>query len=637
MKKQEFLLFIAIIIALLSKVSFGQVYDSAYYPADSNQIQFFKNTLDSQSPVFLQSIDTLLVEFEEYDPLFRREMFFASLGNVGLAYNRLLPEIEKATGFIYDNKSFKAYCSDDSSINYYRNARPYTEVSYVSGAKKEQLFQIKHEQRVFRRLALGVDLNIINSIGGYQRQKSDHNNVIVKIQYFTENLRYGIIANYTHNKIKVRENGGIQHDSIYELNIETNRSIIPVNLNEAENLLRKSGIYLQQYFQLSQKKMRIGNDSTSSKNKKLALKFGRISHSFDYKRYSSIYSDQNPDTNYYQAIFYDSTLTYDSIYYQTLENSLSWSNADYPNRANPMPFLVVFGIRHQLVSISDTINNYETSNLIPYGSIVIAPHPIINISGKASYILNGSDYQGDFDLSAMASISILRKKPYKTSFNFGISLNNHEVPNFYQNYHSNHFWWDNGFSKIQTNKLSAFITQKGMKVGADIFKIKDYVYFGLDTLPAQYNQSLEIFKAYFSKNLKIGKIDLDGRLVYQKVSEGEVLRLPELMAYFSASVNFLMIKDALFTRAGVDVDYFSSYYANSYMPAIRSFYLQNEKKIGGNFHLNVFVNFNVKRTRIFLKAQNVLSLFGNNNYYQVPHYPLQDFGLKFGLSWRFHD
>jgi len=185
--------------------------------------------------------------------------------------------------------------------------------------------------------------------------------------------------------------------------------------------------------------------------------------------------------------------------------------------------------------------------------------------------------------------------------------------------------------------MSAFITQKGMKVGTDIFRIKDFVYFNFDTLPAQYNQSLEIFKAYFSKSLKLGIADFDGSFVYQKVSEDEILRLPELMAYFSAAINFKIIKDALLTRAGIDVNYFSSYYANSYMPAIRNFYLQNEKKIGNNFHLNVFIDFNVKRTRFFLKAQNILSAFGNHTYYQVPHYPMQDLALKFGLSWRFHD
>lgn len=626
-----------LIVALYPKFNFGQMYDSAYYPADSNQIKYFRNTLDFQSPAILRRIDTLLVEFEEYDPLFNRELFSASLGNVGLAYNKLLFGYDKPSGFNYQNGTFDAYFSDDSTIDYYRNARPYTEVSYITGAKKEQLFQVKHEQRVFRRLAVGLDLNIINSIGGYQRQKSDHINVIGKMQFFTENLRYGIISNYIHNKIRVRENGGIQYDSIYEFDLEPNRSIIPVNLAEAENLLRKSGVYFQQYFQLSARKTTNSNDSVLLNKKKLQFKFGRLAHSFDYKRYSAIYSDQNPDSNFYPAFYSDSTATYDSVYYQTIENTFSWSNADYPDRIKPMSLLVVFGIKHQLVNVNDTNKRFETSNLIPYARIVISPHPLINISGKASFILNGKDYQGDFDVSGLASLSVLRKKPYKTSFNFEISIFNHEVPYFYQNYFSNHFWWENDFGKIQTFKMSSYIVQRGMKIGLDILKITDYIYVGFDALPVQHNESLEVLKADFAKKQRIGKLDLDGRLVYQKVSNEEVLRLPELMAYLSAAFNLKIFNGALITRAGADVNYFSSYFANAYMPATRSFYLQNEKKIGNNFHVNIFVDFNVKRTRFFLKAQNLLEAFGQHDFYQVPHYPSQDFAIKFGLSWRFHD
>lgn len=614
----------------------GQVYDSVYYPADSNNIQIFNNTLDFQSPLKLYQIDTLLVDFEKYDPLLKKDIFFASLGNIGLAYNRLIFENDRSIGFTYGNCSFKTYFSDDSLISYYRNSRPYTEVSYITGAKKEQLFQLKHEQRVFRRLATGIDLNIINSIGAYQRQKSDHINVNGKIQYFTENLRYGFISNYIHNKIKVRENGGITNDSLYEFNLESNRSIIPVRLSNAENLLRKSGIYFQQYFQISRRK-NLGSDDSTQQNKRLALKFGRIAHSFNYKRYSTVYSDQSPDLNYYPSVYSDSSATYDSVYYQAIENKISWSNADYPDRITPMPFGVLFGIKHQLVEVHDSVNAYELNNLIPYGSILISPHPVINISGEASYIVKGSDYQGDFDVSGKASISILRKKSYRTSFNFEMAITNHEVPYFYQHYASNHFWWENDFSKTLTSKISAYIAQKGMKVGVDINRIADYVYIGLDTLPTQYDQSIEVVKSYFYKNQRIGKVDFDGRLVYQKTSEEEVLRLPEFMAFFSTAINFKILGGALITRAGADVNYFSSYYANSYMPAIRSFYLQNDKKIGNNFQVNVFVNFNVKRTRFFLKAQNILEAFGQHDFYQVPYYPLQDFAIKFGLSWRFHD
>jgi len=631
---------IGIVLLMLFTVqincAMSQTYDSTFYPADSNAIFFFHNRLDVISPLELTSLDTTLVDFEEYGPVAKLYPFYATLGNVGLAYKNLDFSTNRATGFNYGVDAFNAYYLFDSDIDYYVNPRPYTEIGYITGAKKEQLFRLTHDQRIFKRLTFGLDFDLINSLGSYQRQKSDNNRLAVKMHYFTEDLRYGIIANYTHSKIKVRENGGILYDSIYEQNLEPSRSIIAVKLSRSENLLRKSGVYLQQYFQLSRKNKRIQDDTLSPK-RRINLKFGRISHSFSYKRYSQLYTDELPDTNYYHNIYVDSTSTYDTVFFQKIENTFSWSNADYLDRVNPQPFVILFGIKHQFAKVIDTVSTAKFENLIPYAEIKIRPLPLLRVEGRGSYILTGNDYQGDFDLSGLATLEIMRNKPYKTEINFGMELDNHAAPYFFQHYFSNHFIWDNGFNKVNTSKVSAFLTQRRLKVGFDLLKIQDYIYIGADTLPKQFGQSVEILKAYLYKQFKLGKFDIDGRVVYQKVSEPDIIRLPEFMAYFTFTFNLKMFKGALHTRSGFDVNYFTKYYADAWMPAIRSFYIQDNNEIGGFFHIDFFIDFNVKRTRFFMKMQNILAGFGESNFYQVPHYPMQDMGFKFGLSWRFHD
>ena len=616
--------------------SYAQNYDSTFYPADSNAIYFFKSKLDIYSPLELNPLDTTLYDFEEYNPLAKKAPFHATLGNVGMAYHNLDFGINRATGFDYGIHTFDAYYFFNDDLDYYVNPKPYTEVGYITGAKKEQLFNVKHDQRIFKRLTFGLDFDLINSLGTYQRQKSDNNKLAVKMHYFTENLRYGVLANYTHSKVNVRENGGILYDSIYEQNLEPTRSIIPIKLSDADNLLRKSGLYLQQYFQLSRKNMRPPEDSTAAP-KKFQLKFGRIAHSFSYKRHSMVYTDGLPDTNYYQNIYIDSTNTYDSVYFQKVENTFSWSNSDYLNRINPQPFVLLFGIKHQVIGVVDSLSSDNFTNIAPYAEIKIRPLPLLSVEGKGSYIVTGEDYQGDFDLSGLAKLEIMRKKPYKTTFNFAFELDNHAAPYFYRHYFSNHFMWDNGFNKVKTNKISMFLTQRRMRVGFDLYKIQDYIYIGADTLPKQFGQSVEILKAYLYKQFRLGKFDVDGRLIYQKVSEKGIIRLPELMAYFTFTFNLKMFKGALHSRAGFDVNYFTKYYANAYMPAIRSFYIQDNKEVGGYLHVDFFLDFNVKRTRFFMKFQNLTAAFGESNFYQVPHYPMQDMAFKFGLSWRFHD
>jgi len=616
---------------------FSQRYDSTFYPADSNAILHFSNKLDIYSPLLLVPLDTTLIDFEAYDPLFKKTPFSASLGNVGLAYKNLEFDYLKTTGFDYGVHAFDAYLSNPEDILYYVNPRPYTEVSYVTGAKKEQLLSVKHDQRVLKRLTVGIDFDLINSLGTYQQQKSNNHNLALKTHFYTEDLRYGILANFTNGRINVEENGGILYDSIYEQDIEPSRSIIPIKLANASNKLRKSGVYLQQYFQLSQKSKSVRVDSTESERRRIKIRFGRISHSFNYKRNSLAYYDQAVDTLNYPVIYQDSLITYDSVFFQHVENTFSWSNADYLNRINPQPFLILLGIKHQLAEVSDTLTKTTFSQFSPYGSIEISPAPFLDIKGSGSYVLSGEQYQGDFDLSAMATLQIMHTKPYKTTLNFEMNFDNHAAPYFFQHYYSNHFRWDNGFNKVKTNGISAFIAMSRLKAGFDIYKMKDYLYFGVDTLPKQYNQSIEVLKIYLNNQFKIGKFDVDGRFVYQKASVEEIIRLPEFMAYFTFTFNWRLFKGALHNRTGFDVYYYSKYFADAYTPATRSFYLQNEKEVGDFMHIDAFLNFNVKRTRFFLKFQNVLSGFGQRNFYTVPHYPLQDMAFKFGLSWRFHD
>jgi hypothetical protein len=47
----------------------------------------------------------------------------------------------------------------------------------------------------------------------------------------------------------------------------------------------------------------------------------------------------------------------------------------------------------------------------------------------------------------------------------------------------------------------------------------------------------------------------------------------------------------------------------------------------------VFFNAQVRRTRIYLKVDNVTSGFSKKNYFSAPNYPYRDFTVRFGLVW----
>jgi len=90
-------------------------------------------------------------------------------------------------------------------------------------------------------------------------------------------------------------------------------------------------------------------------------------------------------------------------------------------------------------------------------------------------------------------------------------------------------------------------------------------------------------------------------------------------------------------QPGIDLHFLTAYYADAYMPATAVFYMQNDKKIEEQLYIDVFVNFKIKRARMFLKYSHVNAGLLGYNYYSIPGYPMHDRIMQFGISWMFYD
>lgn len=89
-------------------------------------------------------------------------------------------------------------------------------------------------------------------------------------------------------------------------------------------------------------------------------------------------------------------------------------------------------------------------------------------------------------------------------------------------------------------------------------------------------------------------------------------------------------------QPSITVHYFTNYYADAYMPALRTFYLQDEVKIGNFPYIDLFVTFKVKRANIFVGYTNLYSLTKDNRYFTTPHYPMRDARFVIGVRWRLY-
>ena len=204
-------------------------------------------------------------------------------------------------------------------------------------------------------------------------------------------------------------------------------------------------------------------------------------------------------------------------------------------------------------------------------------------------------------------------------------------------YYSNHFIWKNDFARQNNLLLNSVLDIKGYQLSAKLLNFNNYIYYTDRILPVQYNGNVSITSLALAKEFRFKSFGSNVMALYQNVDKDSVLRLPEFTAKASVFFSFPLFKGALSVHPGFDFTYLSSYYADGYNPAAMVFYVQNEKKIDEQIYVDLFINFKIKRARVFLMYKNINMLFGTYNYFMILHYPQQDPGFKIGLSWRFYD
>ena len=80
------------------------------------------------------------------------------------------------------------------------------------------------------------------------------------------------------------------------------------------------------------------------------------------------------------------------------------------------------------------------------------------------------------------------------------------------------------------------------------------------------------------------------------------------------------------------MNYFTSYYANAYNPALAKFYLQDNQLIGDVPLISVFLKLKVHNMSITMRYRNITTLISDNTdiYYLIPNYP--NYPASFQLS-----
>ena len=622
---------------------------------------YYRKSLDTTRTPETVMLNNSLDGFQIYDPAYFNFCFPLTLGNFGLATKSMvfLPNNQQRTtnndlGFDLGMHNFDTYMFNEDNIKYYQTRTPFTELSTVLAAKKEQMIEVKHYQNIKRLINIGFDYRVISSIGEYTRERADDNSFCVTADYFSKNKRYYAAVSFIHDRIKAEENGGV-----YSISKSQGPVLGDINLSNAANHVRMTDISFKQYYNLSGKQPDVKAvqnpkiDTAKTKqlisiNEQRTTSFfdlGTVSWYFSYNREFQTYDDLSGNSAFYPKPHIDS-LAADSIIIKKYTNSFTWSPTLNAVKTGLMLVKFFFSIKSENIQLFNKYDNqqYYFMNLIPSAGFITNPDKRFSFMFNTEYA-DGNYNKSNYKLSGSMAIKLdklqdsINKSTNQQINKFvidGYILN--KSPEWTKNYYvSDFFNWNNNFKKSTTTYLNAAYLYKHFSMGVNYYILNNFLYFNQYALPAQASQNFNTYSAYINYQLAIASFNLNSKLVYQYISNQEYLHLPKYLVNESAFFNFSLFRKALIGQVGLDFWYSNSYYADAYMPATREFYMQYKNKISENLSIDPFLNFRIKRAKIFVKYQHANYLLANQRTYLSPLYPLEDEALKFGILWRFFD
>ena len=611
--------------------------DSIPIIRDSFLVEYFTARIDSFALGKIHRIDTSLFGIQNYNLTYKAGSYYANLGNVGLPakYLRFKPQISEGFNYRYSPLDLHTYTYED--VKYYRLYRPYTELYFVSGGKKENNFRVIHSQNISRGLNVGLNFKFINSPGIYEKQRSDNKNLYVTARYSTRNGRYGFIANYIHDKLIIEENGGLVNDSAFKFSLEVNRKLIGINLQDAKNTLKKGSIYLNQYFNIGRAPY-ITADTLGRKTRHQGLPLGQISHTLSIERKSFIFEDIKEDSAYYQKFdpILNRTSTFDSTRIFKIENQIKWSNLGYEIQPADKPIYMYFGIKQLYTEVYDTIVKQSFNNIIPKAGLSTFLFKSFRLNLEGFYVL-GDHNDGDYYLQANIRQFIGNEDRNYGFLNLHAEIIKQSPSWFYNLYHGNYLRWETDFTAEKYLTLEADYSYKGITAGINYQKIDNYIFMDKTAHPNQTEITQSLITATLDVIKRFRDFRIDAHMIYQKPKSDSLLRVPEFHGSISFNYTKSLFQNATTIQPGIEVFYNTAYFADAYMPATRSFYLQNTNKIGNAIYADLYLNFTIKNTMFFLKYQHFNAAITGYNYFLVPHYPMPDYAIKFGVIWKFVD
>lgn len=582
--------------------------------------------------------DTLLDNFQQYDPSRLQKDDYAHLGLPGSAHFPLVFQEKIKTGLDLGWHDYDLYYIDGRSVPYYRITRPISNLWFTQGATQvDNIIKAQFSRPFAKGITFGLDYQAITQKGRpaqYPNQRNQTRALSTNLWFHSKNNRYDGFLSYSANTTTAEDNGGLLTlpQTGGEFSAPTTAEVFLVD-GQKRYALRE--VMYTQYYKLGGQTDSLGNNSRAF----------TLSHQLDIDQ--NTYRFDDPYTRADDSFFvFFPQLKIDQrgaryfVKHNTIANSFRVSTfkgkAGKNQGLRQQSDLLEVGITHQYHNIRMEPRDTNIQNILLTGKIGFKPGDKDKLKFQADAAIALLDQAGDYHIRAfldmnLGKIGVVRFKV----------TNQFYSPTFLQrNFRlTQDLLWNTSFDRTLQTSLGASYNLPKYKftIEGQYHLLNSYIYYDSLAIPQQEGKPISIFQFIVQKDFSLGHFYLNNRVVLQQINEA-VIQLPNLVGKHSLYYAGKWFK-ALDVQIGVDARYTSAFKPNYYNPFIGQFILQQRQEIDFYPNIDFFFNFKVSTFRAFFKWENASESFGfpQRYFYTSAFSPWPESTFVFGINWRMLD
>ena len=558
--------------------------------------------------------------------------YYLGKGIVGQPHYGLFPTLATGLNDEMMPDPNVGYAKRIDNIWLYQTMTPYSMMSYNSSTKKDYQVSIVHSQNPKPGWNIALDYDLICPEGNYPNSGVKNHYLDATTNYFSPDSRLQAAAGIIWQRFNISENGGISDDSYFLDNLISNRAGIPVNINDASSQHKETAAFARASYNMVQQVdhyryhdtivARQINDTmtvmdtvtitdTIPVGKPRIINAGvfGIEATHDRRRRS----------------FADSTLWTD----QTA--SLFWSNDVYPDHRwhNPLKITVGTSFSRITAVFEDGDSLQFVTPFNPFAKAEIA-------FGRNTLAVNATFESKDFSEMyhhAEASLNIPFDSAGNTALTLAAVSERQDVDLRMLHYSA---------TALKPQTIERYELQLTSRNWIDLTlranHLSHNIWYDSRLSVCEGDTPLWLFQGALIMRLSSGWMHLEMQQLVQYSTDTEQMPVPLWASKNSFYADLHLFNRALRLQTGVDVRYHTPFLTSTYDPYTGLFYHQDQTEVGGYLWGDIFVNIQVKRASIYVKAGHLNALWESRpTYFLLPHYPGRDFGLFWGLTWHFFD